>query len=357
MNPLEPLRIQQINLNQMVYTKIKDEPSKNKKIVHIKYQNNKPFVFQCPALLNENLPVKITDDYYELEIPLITQDENKQSKFKEFLSQLDKKINQDASKNGKMWFNEHSKTYTLKTIIKESDVHKQGVIKIKIIKTPSFETLLLLDNKRRISIKDIPKNSWVKMLLEVFTVVINTENNSFYLFLRPIALSFKEKEATKYNYKFLEDSESDEDGSVPPDTEVNDIFLKQTDKDEKNELVSSQINIIDKNVISNLSNLKVTSTNNFSNSSSTSSEKRQLESSSSSTLEELNEKDEDSSSEELKKISLSSSEEEIQENFLSKDDNIKSSSSSTDSELIKKLSSDDDNDTITLTNKLIKRNN
>ena len=69
----------------------------------------------------------------------------------------------------------------MKTIIKDSDKYPHGLLKVKLIKTSTFETMLLLDNKKKISIKDIPKDSWVKMLLEIYSVVINTENKSFYL--------------------------------------------------------------------------------------------------------------------------------------------------------------------------------
>jgi hypothetical protein len=273
MNSLEPLRIQQVNLNNLSYTKIKDEKNKNKKIIYIKYENNKPLVFQCPPLSNENLPKKITNEYFEIEIPLITQENSKQDKLVEFIQALDKKIRNDAKINAKIWFGENEQTFTQKNLIKESDNYEFGVIKVKIIKTPSFETLLLLDNRKRISIKDIPSNSWIKMLLEVYSVVINTDTKKFYLFLRPIALSFKEKIGMKYNYKFLEDSASSEEDI--PDSDVNNIFLKQkninTDKNE----TTSQINI------HNLSNLlKVNTSSKFS------SDKEESDSSNSSDTEE-----------------------------------------------------------------------
>ena len=256
MNSLEPLRIQQVNLNNLSYTKIKEEKNKNKKIIYIKYENNKPLVFQCPPLSNENLPKKITNEYFEIEIPLITQDNSKQDKLIEFIQSLDKKIREDARNNAKIWFDENEQTFTQKNLIKESDKCEFGVIKIKIIKTPSFETLLLLDNRKRIGMKDIPNNSWIKMLLEVYSVVINTDTKKFYLFLRPIALSFKEKVSMKYNYQFLEDSASDED---IPDSDVNNIFLKQKNiSSEKND-TASQINI------QNLNNLlKVNTSSKFS---------------------------------------------------------------------------------------------
>ena len=265
MNTLEPFRIHQIDLNQITYTKIKNEPSKNKRLIYIKYQDNKPLVFQCAPLLNENTPVKITDDYYELDIPLITEDRGKQSKLTSFFKALDKKIHSDAKKNAKMWFDgQQHNTYTMKTIIKDSPKHKEGSIKIKVIKTPAFETLLLFDNKKKIQIKDVPKNSWVKILLEIFAIVINTENKTFYLFLRPVALSFREKENTKYNYTFLDDS--DENNDIP-DSDVNDIFLKQTIpyRDGGQGVSSSQINLSDSNIIKNL---ELNTSNNFSNSSS-----------------------------------------------------------------------------------------
>jgi hypothetical protein len=257
MNSLEPLRIQQVNLNNLSYTKIKEEKNKNKKIIYIKYENNKPLVFQCPPLSNENLPKKITNEYFEIEIPLITQENSKQDKLVEFIQSLDKKIRDDARVNAKIWFDENEQTFTQKNLIKESDKYEFGVIKVKIIKTPAFETLLLLDNRKRIPIKDIPSNSWIKMLLEVYSVVINTETKKFYLFLRPIALSFKEKVDMKYNYKFLEDSASSEEDI--PDSDVNNIFLKQKNTNtEKNE-TTSQINV------QNLSNLlKVNTSSKFS---------------------------------------------------------------------------------------------
>ena len=98
------LRLQEINLNKINYVKIKNLDSK--KQIYIDYEN-KPLVFQCPTLLNDNLPIKITDDYYELEIPLITQEKNKQNSLIDFLKNLDSKIVQDANNNVKLWFNEN----------------------------------------------------------------------------------------------------------------------------------------------------------------------------------------------------------------------------------------------------------
>ena len=181
----------------------------------------------------------MTDDYYELDLPLVCMEEKKQHNLINLFNMLDKKISSDANKYAKTWFDDNYNTYTLKTIIKDSKNYKDGIIKIKIIKTQSFETQLLLDNKKKINLDDIPNKSWAKLLLEVYSIVINTQNKSFYLFLRPIAISFNEK--VKYNYKFLEDSDDENDDI--PDTEINHLFLKQNQQNNTNDLTSSQFNL------------------------------------------------------------------------------------------------------------------
>lgn len=318
MNSLEPYRIQQIDLNHINYSKIKNE--KNKRLIYIKYEDNKSFVFQTPSLLNINTPVKITEDYYELEIPLITQEKNKQSKIINFLEELDKKIINDAKKNSKTWFDDLD-NIKYKKLIKESDTYTSGVIKIKIIKTHRFETLLKLDNSKKLVLKDIPQDSWVKMLLEVYAVVINPENKTFYLFLRPITLSFKEKENKKYNYKFLDDS--DENNDDIPDSDINSIFLKQKDKEHLDNLTSSQINLPVTTL--KLTNSKFSSTTSGTETSSSSSNNLKLES------------DKESS-------------EDSKDLFLNKTKLSDSSTSS--SEMRNRLDSDDDTSNLT---KILKR--
>ena len=156
MNLQEPFRTHQIDFNKIVYTKIKT--SDKKKIIYIKYNDNKinkPLVIQLPSILNLNQPVKINEEYYELEIPLITQDKDKSDNLINFLEYLDKKIIQDAKDNSKIWLEGFSANNSIKykKIIRESDLYKEGVIKIKIIKNNDFETLLQVDNKKRITIK------------------------------------------------------------------------------------------------------------------------------------------------------------------------------------------------------------
>jgi len=302
------LRLQEINLNKINYVKIKNLDSK--KQIYIDYEN-KPLVFQCPTLLNDNLPIKITDDYYELEIPLITQEKNKQNSLIDFLKNLDSKIVEDANNNVKLWFNENKMSYFFKTIVKDSKKYKNETIKLKIIKTIKFESVLL-ENNKKININDVPKDSWVKILLEIHSIIINNENKTFYLFLRPHAFSFKDKEI-KSNYNFLEDSDSNEE---IPDSDINNLFLKQTNVDKNNKSnenqTSSQINY-------NIKNLELLSKSNFSSTSSSSDSDKE-------SLKKLSDSP-DSDKESLKKLSdLSGS----------------SNSSDSDQESLKQLSDSDE---------------
>ena len=251
MNLQEPFRIHQIDFNRISYTKIKT--NETKKIIFIKYNESndksKPFVIQIPTLLNLNEPVKISEEYYELEVPLITQEKDKVSSLIHFFEELDKKIVQDAKINSKIWFEGISVSNSIKykKIIKESDLYKDGVVKIKIIKNTEFETLLQIENKKRINVKELPVNSWCKMLLEIYAIVINIQNNTFSLFLRPIILSFKEKEVSNYNYKFLEDSDSEKEDVDVPDSEIHGIFIKNINEHKNERLdnaTSSVVNIV-----------------------------------------------------------------------------------------------------------------
>ncbi len=67
------------------------------------------------------------------------------------------------------------------------------------------------------------------MILECYAVWINT-NNDFGLFFRPVLVSFTPREKEVYNYKFLEDSDDDNENENVfeiPDTEINaNIFMK-----------------------------------------------------------------------------------------------------------------------------------
>jgi len=80
-----------------------------------------------------------------------------------------------------------------------------------------------MNNKTKIDSEMLPSDSWVKMILEIYAIWINP-NNDFGVFIRPILVSYTNN--NNYNYDFVQESE--EEIEEIPDTEINDskFFIK-----------------------------------------------------------------------------------------------------------------------------------
>jgi hypothetical protein len=268
MNYQEPLNLNNIDFNKIIYPKSRS--SQNKKIILIKYNDKgklKNFVFQTPTLLNLYKAHEY-NNYSEIEIALTSKEDLKVNKFINFINHLETKIKEDATLNAALWFNiEQNKSINYQKIIRESENYDRGTIKVKIIDNNDFKTTLQINNNKTININEIPENTCCKMILECYAIWINS-NNDFGIFLRPILISFTLKES--YNYKFIEDS--DEEEINVPDTEINNnIFMKitkpqnskynnSTTQLEINQLVKNldknQIETSDFNVLQNDSSIK-----------------------------------------------------------------------------------------------------
>ena len=207
MNLQEPLNFSSVNFDKIVYPK--QRSNMNKKIILIKLnEKNKHnnLVFQTPTLSCVSQPV-ICNGYSEMEIALEGKEKSKIDKFINFLNTFEDKVKKDAMDNAYSWFNikDDNMSINFQKVIRDSEEHTNGMIKIKLIKNNDFETILQLNNNKRIGINNIPENAWCKMILEAYAVWVNT-NNDFGIFFRPILVSFTPKEPEIYNYKFIEDS-------------------------------------------------------------------------------------------------------------------------------------------------------
>ena len=240
MNYQEPLRTNNVDFSKIVYPKFRS--NQHKKIVLLKYNDKnklKNFVFQTPTLLNLNTP-QLANGYAEIEVGLIGKENDKVAKFVKFLNDLENKVKQDAQFNASTWFNitQDNQTINFQKIIRESDDFATGTIKIKIIKNNDFETLVQLNNNKRIDVDSIPADSWCKMILECYAVWINS-NNDFGLFFRPVLVSFTPKEKEIYNYKFLEESEDENEFEIP-DTDINNNIFMKVDTKNKNKVKTNE---------------------------------------------------------------------------------------------------------------------
>ncbi len=230
-----PYRINEIDLNNICYTDIKSNSKKT--IIYIKYLDNhklKNLVFQTPTTISTNL-IQCKNNIFELDVPLIGKENDKIINFIMFLNSLDKKIVKDAKNNPK-WFEQYANVKKMKyqKVIREStdENNKNGVIRLKLLRTNDFETLVQQNNER-IKIEEINKDCWLKCILEIYAIWVN--ENGFGLFIRPILLSLKPCMKISYNYKFVEDSEEEE--QVPDAIETvndNSIFIRS-----ENEITSS----------------------------------------------------------------------------------------------------------------------
>jgi hypothetical protein len=220
----EPYKIDNINFENIRYVEKKETPDKT--IIYTKYEDNGKltnFVIQTPSLRNVNEVVN-RKGINELEIPLLGQNNIKTDKFVGFLNNLDKQITSDGKINTE-WFNNfyNGNVIRYQKTIRECEDYKKGMIKIKIIKNDNFETILQVNNKDAIEIENIEKDSWIKMILEVYAIWIN--KNGFGIFLRPILVSFKPFDKIEYNYTFLEESDNEDVINTVVDNDS--IFMKQ----------------------------------------------------------------------------------------------------------------------------------
>lgn len=221
-----PYRISELDIDNICYTDIK--VNNKKTIIYMKYSDNnklKNIVFQTPTFMSTNL-IQIKNNMYELDVPLIGKEENKIDKFINFLNSIDKKVIKDAKNNNK-WFENFVSTKTMKyqrTIREATDKNnKNGVIRVRLLKTNDFETIVH-NNNNRICFDEINKDCWLKCILEVYAIWINP--NGFGLFIRPILLSFKPCTKINYNYKLIEDSDDGDGEDLNIDTIDNSIFIR-----------------------------------------------------------------------------------------------------------------------------------
>jgi len=241
MNTKEPFLFEDIILDNICFTKIKE--TKKKKIIYLKYKNKSKLdnlVIQTPTLWSIKKPVKIGDNIYDLEIPLIGKRESRVNSFINFLTDLDKFILESAQNNASSWFNSSNEAVYLNSIRESNECSiKNGFIKLKIIKSIDFKTILKKNNKFKLKIKDIVNNNWVKSILQIFAIWIKP-NNQFGIYFKPIIISFKEPIKQEINYSFIKETEEEEEeviidttGSINNENK-NEIFIKH------NEILSNQ---------------------------------------------------------------------------------------------------------------------
>ena len=247
MNIQKPYKLNEIDLDKLVYTTIKQ--TDRKKVILLKYNEKgkqKNLVFQSPTLLNIFAPKMFMNNdigYAELDVAMIGKNSSKVSKFIDFVNKLETKIKDDGKENWAQWFNinQSSSELRFQNIIRPCNKYTNGKMKIKLLKNHNFDTIIQYNNRHKTQIDNIPDNCWIKMLLEVYAIWINP-NNDFGIFLRPVLVSYIKN---NYNYSFEPETEEEDINDIP-DTEVNNnIFIKMNKDpyDYSNDPVSQTSNL------------------------------------------------------------------------------------------------------------------
>lgn len=230
MSSKDPILFENINLNNIVFYKIKD--TNGKKVIYLKYKNGKTLedlVTQTPTLWSTKKPTKLGENLHDLEIELIGKRQDKTNNFIQFLKKLDKFIINSAKENAVSWFKNADNVTYLNTIRESIDDNiNKYYIKLKIIKSVDFKTLLKLDNKIKLKVNDIKENYWMKSIIQIFAIWIKP-NNQFGIYLRPVIISFKKPIISNISYNFIKETEEEEDvlpESPPSEQNVSNIFIK-----------------------------------------------------------------------------------------------------------------------------------
>jgi hypothetical protein len=239
MNTQHPLKLSELDFNNISYDNIKSNESKT--IIYLKYNkndSNNTLVFQAPTLLNVNKPIE-NNNIFELEIPLVSKSKDRILLLKKKINELEEKIISDSRIYSKKWFNnfQFKNKINFQKIIRESKNNKypDGVLRLKLINSNDFNTILKINNSKNINIDQIPKeSSWVKSIIEVYAIWVN--KNGFGLFIRPIVMSFSSIKSIKYDFNNSDDEIED----YIDDT--TDIFIKQepSESSEETEFINKE---------------------------------------------------------------------------------------------------------------------
>ena len=242
-----PLKPNQINVDKIIFKKVKK--LSDKKIIPIKYLQDgaeTQLVFQTCTLYNKLKPKKF-NNYWEFNIPLSGKNNEKVNQLTDFLIKLNQKIIKDSQLHKTEWFGENTNSIQYRNIINESDsdekIWANGSISFKIpIKQASNFQTTLLENKKNIRIEDIKENNMIKSALEIYLLII--KDNDFYIYMRPIILSFnKLNDLINYNYDLI-DSDSEEEEKDLLETEAfNSLFIKHKKIDTELEIETALFKI------------------------------------------------------------------------------------------------------------------
>lgn len=252
-------KLSELDLSKITFS----EPNNN--IIYTSLDNKDPVLFETPELycvdkINKNRTKYST---HELLVTLFSKNRNDTEMCKDFFELLDNKLINIGKNNINNWpFN--SKNVTYKSIIrfydmnqtnniltqeeiKNNEYYKNGIIKVKFIKSKKFNTLVFGKNKNIIKPDDyeniLSGNMYIKMILELVSVWIRDDVYGIYLKLHQVKIINNENLHIPQLYSF--NDSSDDECNFICDTEIdNEEDVYENDDDNDYETKSVEINSI-----------------------------------------------------------------------------------------------------------------
>ncbi len=195
MKRIKILKIDDIDFNRLDFSKIDNKNG----LVYIRYDDEYcgkiPLVIQIDYLyIHDNLAT-IESKYisHEFILPFVGLTEEYSQKIKSFFNRLDKKMVDEGRRNLNNWpFDSRKVKY--KAVVREKDsggsdskIYKNGLIKLKIIRSNSFRTIIYNDKKEIINPKKyseyIKPGNFAKVIIELASIWF--KDGLFGLYIRP----------------------------------------------------------------------------------------------------------------------------------------------------------------------------
>lgn len=240
-------KLDEINLNDITLSDL------DKDIIYLHYKENFPILIETPSLFCVD-KIEINKNKYtthELIVTLNGKNEHETFKTKTFFKKLDEKLIEIGKSNfKKMDIKVENLMYKsiIRNIDEENDYYKNGVIKMKFVKTKTFSTLLFDNDKNIVSPEKynlvLKGNNYVKMILELVCIWFKDNVYGIYMRLHQMKIVNGNIPSLMTNsYLFGEDTNSDEEEIYFNDTEKHSAEKHSINLTEIKQNIESEVEI------------------------------------------------------------------------------------------------------------------
>ncbi len=247
-------KIASIDLNNLTFSQ--PDYREATTVIYAKY-NSEPFFFETPDLLMVDDPVHINNQYvsYEMLVTLQSKTQENTNSTVNFFNNLDQHIQSVCQQHMSDWPLQSGMRYklTVRDVDDQCDYYKNGIIKVQLIHSRTFQTKLFNNNRLKVPLEQYQNSlkamTYVRFIFEVVSIWIRSD--TFGVYLRPYQVKVTPYETMTpvlEHYSF-------QDTEIPPeynmwndieiDTDIpNDDFDDNLDDNLDDDLVSSDSEVM-----------------------------------------------------------------------------------------------------------------